>query len=750
MPGERGACVFESPGDGCRRKRIVDFLAAMKPSALLLISRPLVAPGLFLSISLTVLAQAQEVKQVEKAGHFRTLVNPPCSHCIDESKRRAGDLRDDDRVLAWIRGKYDGGAVPFRFFLVPYRVISDTYGVWVYDADAGFVRGFEPSLDFTFHGWRNGIMVIAHRDGTLFSALSGMGFEGPRQGTALKPVPVIETDWGYWSKQYPGTVAYHMFDKYVPHEMPAPPEAGSVATRPPEDDRLPPGEPVVGIALGDKARAYPISLLATEHVIRDRIGDEEVAVLWYAATKTAAIYAPRMEDESIPARLKLERKAQLATAPFMDKQTFSHWTIEGRAVAGPLKGKSLVWLPGVQCKWFAWAAEFPHTEVFSSPERKEESTEPMVARLIDGERLDWDKLVKTSGYVVTIDPSSGWLTVFADHDKTEHRLSLTSQTEYHVDGAWGSSSDFQSGQCVYLIATTNERKELVGVHALVNDLSVQAMSRPYVVKSFDPNEGHLVFSDESGRKGPAGLRVGRETVILTAGGADLKVGDVLYCNMRRTGSDRTVTELLDTPAFEARRDRRLRRQRESLAKSGLPGTVLDVDRENSRMEVIVRRSEAWYARSLRTNDGIGVRVRAGEKMSCQVAEVHPDYSRTRLRLQLSDSDALKANPGDGVALVTKLPDTVDFESPPDLGRFTDRQKRIDYMLSTIYCPCGMMGDSCAGHWNTLAACKLHGCGMPNLVSKLAGEWIDAGKSDADILAALVQRFGKGILTPRLN
>src|SRR5262245_316965 len=96
---------------------------------------------------------------------FETLVNPNCSHCVDESKRRSGELRDNDRVLAWIRGKYDGGAIPLRFFLAPYRVISDTYGVFVYDPDAGYMRGYEPSLDFRFHGWRNGVMVIRTRTG---------------------------------------------------------------------------------------------------------------------------------------------------------------------------------------------------------------------------------------------------------------------------------------------------------------------------------------------------------------------------------------------------------------------------------------------------------------------------------------------------------------------------------------------------------------------------------------------------------
>src|SRR5690348_1696173 len=181
--------------------------------------------------------ESRGVKLLFRPELFETLVNPNCSHCVDEAKRRASELRGDDRVLAWTRGKYEGGAVPWRFFLVPYRVISDTYGVFVYDADAGFVRGYEPSLDFRFHGWRNGVMVIRHKDGTLYSALSGRAFDGPRKGERLKPIATLETDWGYWSKVYPGSVAYHMFDKYQPHELPRRDNADSIGTRLQADPR---------------------------------------------------------------------------------------------------------------------------------------------------------------------------------------------------------------------------------------------------------------------------------------------------------------------------------------------------------------------------------------------------------------------------------------------------------------------------------------------------------------------------------
>jgi len=106
---------------------------------------------------------------VARPEAFKSLVNPQCSHCIDEAKKRAKDLGDEDRVLSWIRGYSDGGAIPYRFFLNPYRVISDSYGVFVYDPDAGYARGLAPSYEFSFYGWRNGIMVMRHKDGTLDS-----------------------------------------------------------------------------------------------------------------------------------------------------------------------------------------------------------------------------------------------------------------------------------------------------------------------------------------------------------------------------------------------------------------------------------------------------------------------------------------------------------------------------------------------------------------------------------------------------
>jgi len=317
---------------------------------------------LMLSVLLAVLASGpgddHEPEVVFRPGLFETLVNPACSHCIDESRRKAGALRDDDRALAWIRGKYDGGAIPYRWFLVPYRVISDTYGVFVYDADADFVRGYPASLDYRFQGWRNGVMVMRHKDGTLFDCLTGLAFDGPRKGEQLAPIPTIETDWGPWLKANPGTVAYAMVARFQPQSAPRAPLPEVRATRPKPDPRLDAEERVFGLAEGGASRAWPLKSFGAGPELRTvSLGGGKAVVLWDGRTRTAAAYAPEVEGRAGPVTLAVD--ASDPASPWIDRETGSRWSIVGRAVSGPLKGQTLRWLPGVMVKWYAWAAEYP-------------------------------------------------------------------------------------------------------------------------------------------------------------------------------------------------------------------------------------------------------------------------------------------------------------------------------------------------------------------------------------------------------
>jgi hypothetical protein len=329
--------------------------------------------------------RAEEPILVVKPEAFPTLVNPNCSHCRDEAKRRGKELRDKDRVLCWIRGYSDGGAIPFRFFLNKYRVISDSYGTFVYDREAGYARGFAPSYNYRFRGWRNGIMVMQDlKDGTLYSCLSGVGFEGACKGTRLQPIPTLVSDWGVWLEHYPHAVAYHMYDKYQPTELLAELKDESRGSRGPTDGRLPGDDLVLGVAAGNQARAFPLEAIAKAGLIHETLNGQPCAVLWHGPTRTAAAYvleaapprkfsAPRPNKDGVSPpdeQLTTSRPVSLvrddkdAAAPFVDKETGSRWDIAGRAVAGELKGWTLAWLDSTQVKWYAWSAEYPQTTLY--------------------------------------------------------------------------------------------------------------------------------------------------------------------------------------------------------------------------------------------------------------------------------------------------------------------------------------------------------------------------------------------------
>jgi hypothetical protein len=330
-------------------------------------------------------------KLIFKPEAFTTLINPTCSHCLDEAKRRERELKPDDRVLCWTRGYSEGGAIPMRFFLVPFRVISDSYGVFVYDPDAGFARGFAPSYDFRFHGWRNGVMVLRHQDGTLYSALTGLAFDGPKKGARLQPIPTLVSEWGRWLEQYPNAVAYHMFDKYKPVDLPTAESDDSAKSRTTPDPRLAPQMEVFGVWTGKTARAYPIAALEKAGCLTDQVDGQPLLIVWEPKTRTAAAYRPvatqprkfrgpapdahgiSPHDDGVPlpmgAAILPSRKLTLKPGDagrMRDQETNSIWDVAGRAVEGELKGWTLEWVDGLQVKWFAWAAEYPNTTIYQS------------------------------------------------------------------------------------------------------------------------------------------------------------------------------------------------------------------------------------------------------------------------------------------------------------------------------------------------------------------------------------------------
>jgi len=309
------------------------------------------------------LAAAGSREVLAKPGLYKSLTEPPCSYC--STQHRKSVVRNDDRVMAWLRGAHNGGAIPLRHFLAAPRVINDTYGLFFYDPDGGYVSAFHKDYGYEFHGWRGGVMVVKGKDGTLWSALSGRAFEGPQKGKKLQRVPSMMTDWGYWLMLHPESTAYDLFDgkRYVTADLPGEMSVEAKESMGQVDARLQPLALVMGVEAGGQAKAFPLETNKERACYTDMVGGESVAVFWYQPTRTAVAWNGQLGDRKLTF---YANESSPETAPFKDKETGTRWTLAGRAVDGPLKGKELAWVNSVQCRWYAWAMEYPETMLHSS------------------------------------------------------------------------------------------------------------------------------------------------------------------------------------------------------------------------------------------------------------------------------------------------------------------------------------------------------------------------------------------------
>ena len=137
------------------------------------------------------------------------------------------------------------------------------------------------------------------------------------------------------------------------------------------DDRLRPMEKLVTVSLDNFSKAYPYSLTQSKYVINDEIAGESIVVFHIRGAVSAlnrSQIATSREDGSTGV-FHREVDGKILTFSYngkdlVDDQTGSVWDITGKAVSGPLQGKTLI--PVVHGDYFAfiWLVFKPETEIY--------------------------------------------------------------------------------------------------------------------------------------------------------------------------------------------------------------------------------------------------------------------------------------------------------------------------------------------------------------------------------------------------
>jgi len=128
-----------------------------------------------------------------------------------------------------------------------------------------------------------------------------------------------------------------------------------------------PDTPVLGVSIEADARAYLSPILEYHQVVNDSVGGVPIAVTYDPLTG-----APLAWKRSIDGRtLRFGVSGLLYNSGFVlyDHETESLWSqFDGRAIAGPLAGKTLEAVPLRQQDFGSWLVREPKTRILIPPE----------------------------------------------------------------------------------------------------------------------------------------------------------------------------------------------------------------------------------------------------------------------------------------------------------------------------------------------------------------------------------------------
>ena len=248
------------------------------------------------------------------------------------------------------------------------------------NASIAFDRNFDGQvLDFGTTGrLRNSDLIMYDRQTeTWWQQFTGEGIVGKYAGEQLRFLTSQVLSWKDFKEAYPdGEV---LARPNMPRNYGYNPYVGYDSTSRPflfrgtPDSRLAPAERVLGLTTDTDAIAYPFAVLEEAGVVHDSFGGLELAIFHKAGLASALDSSVISQGRDIGTVAVYDRQVgdQLLTfspnedGSFSDAETGSTWDILGEAVAGPLAGEKLTPILHFDHFWFAWAAFFPATELYS-------------------------------------------------------------------------------------------------------------------------------------------------------------------------------------------------------------------------------------------------------------------------------------------------------------------------------------------------------------------------------------------------
>ena len=186
--------------------------------------------------------------------------------------------------------------------------------------------------------------------------------------------PTLLTTWGEWKNTHPDTTVLSLDTgvyqpgRYFPEDNPnatyyqyfnTPETMFPVWIR---DDSLEAKDVVLGVRIGEAAKAYPVTALQTDRVVNDMLGETNIVVLASEISQAATAYERGDQEFS-----RLQDDTSTGVPMNLVDQSGHVWDVtEDALVNATDSSQTLARIPTHSSFWFGWFAFYPETELYES------------------------------------------------------------------------------------------------------------------------------------------------------------------------------------------------------------------------------------------------------------------------------------------------------------------------------------------------------------------------------------------------
>ena len=225
-------------------------------------------------------------------------------------------------------------------------------------------------LHFRLAGINNQNFIMRDDEtGTWWQQVTGKAIHGPLQGKQLKGVFHDDISFGIWKREQPHGRVLKPDEKIVASKEY---EAADWEMRVGKmrvvdgadvDKRLTPRTLVIGVEVGGKSVAYPLSALQKQSPIMDMVGAVPIMVVLGDDNRSVRAFERNVDGRRLEFFLEKNQDAKPGLH-LIDAETGSTWNFEGKAISGPLAGRQLKKVFALEDYWFDWRIYHPDTAVY--------------------------------------------------------------------------------------------------------------------------------------------------------------------------------------------------------------------------------------------------------------------------------------------------------------------------------------------------------------------------------------------------